>query len=59
MIDAAIIGLGRWGRSLVDAVHKKSALIRFVCAADPSPDTRGYAEAHGEFGKALGADHAA
>ena len=47
MIDAAIIGLGRWGRSLVDAVHKKSALIRFVRTADPSPDTRSYAEAHG------------
>lgn len=30
MIDAAIVGLGRWGRNLVDAVQGKSARLRFV-----------------------------
>jgi predicted dehydrogenase len=32
MIRAAIIGLGRWGRSLVAAVQGKSDTIRFVAA---------------------------
>jgi predicted dehydrogenase len=32
MIRAAIIGLGRWGRSLVNAVHGKSDGIRFTRA---------------------------
>ena len=32
MIRAAIIGLGRWGRSLVASVQGKSAQLRFVCA---------------------------
>lgn len=32
MIRAAIIGLGRWGRSLVNAVQGKSEAIRFTCA---------------------------
>jgi predicted dehydrogenase len=32
MIRAAIIGLGRWGRSLVNAVQGKSDDIRFVAA---------------------------
>src|SRR5262249_3586094 len=32
MIRAAIIGLGRWGRSLVNAVQGKSDAIRFVAA---------------------------
>lgn len=33
MIRAAIIGLGRWGRNLVDSVHGKSDAIRFVAGA--------------------------
>jgi predicted dehydrogenase len=33
MIRAAIVGLGRWGRSLVNATAGKSDDIRFVCAA--------------------------
>ncbi len=33
MIRAAIVGLGRWGRSLVNAIAGKSDDIRFVCAA--------------------------
>jgi predicted dehydrogenase len=32
MVRAAIIGLGRWGRSLVNAVHGKTAAIQFVAA---------------------------
>src|SRR5437016_2126551 len=32
MIRAAIIGLGRWGRSLVTSVQGKSGDICFVCA---------------------------
>ena len=30
MLDAAIIGLGRWGRNLVNAVQGKSERLRFV-----------------------------
>jgi predicted dehydrogenase len=30
MIDAAIIGLGWWGKNLVDAVQGKSSRLRFV-----------------------------
>jgi predicted dehydrogenase len=37
MIRAAIVGLGRWGRSLVNAVAGKSDDIRFVCAATRTP----------------------
>ncbi len=32
MIRAAILGLGRWGRSLVNSVHGKSREIEFVAA---------------------------
>lgn len=31
-VRAAIVGLGRWGRSLVDAVHGKTDTIRFTAA---------------------------
>ncbi len=37
MIRAAIIGLGTWGRNLVDSVHGKSELIRFVAGATRTP----------------------
>jgi len=30
MVRAAIVGLGRWGRSLVTSVQGKSDAIRFV-----------------------------
>ncbi|HEY7658266.1 MAG TPA: Gfo/Idh/MocA family oxidoreductase [Burkholderiales bacterium] len=33
MINAAIIGLGRWGQNLVESVHGKSDEIRFVAGA--------------------------
>ena len=35
VIDAAIVGLGRWGRSLVEAVQGKSARLRFVAGIEP------------------------
>ena len=41
MINAAIIGLGRWGRALVASVQGRSDAIRFVLA---HPRTRGPAE---------------
>jgi predicted dehydrogenase len=31
-VRAAIVGLGRWGRSLVNAVHDKTGAIQFVAA---------------------------
>ncbi|MBX6426332.1 MAG: Gfo/Idh/MocA family oxidoreductase [Variibacter sp.] len=37
MIRAAVIGLGRWGRALVNAVHGKSDEIRFVAAHTRTP----------------------
>ena len=36
MIDAAIVGLGRWGRSLVESAQGKSAKLRFVAGIDPN-----------------------
>jgi predicted dehydrogenase len=35
VIDAAIVGLGRWGRSLVESVQGKSEKLRFVLGVDP------------------------
>ena len=35
VIDAAIVGLGRWGRSLVEAVQGKSDKLRFVLGVEP------------------------
>jgi predicted dehydrogenase len=33
MLNVAIVGLGRWGRALVEAVQGKSDVMRFACAA--------------------------
>src|SRR5438552_13218682 len=38
MIDAAIVGLGRWGRTLVAAVQGKSDGLRFTRAVSRNPD---------------------
>src|SRR5206468_9576552 len=38
MIDAAIVGLGRWGRTLVEAVQGKSDRLRFTRAVSRDPD---------------------
>ncbi len=37
MINAAIIGLGRWGRNLVDSVQGKNDAIRFVAGMVRNP----------------------
>jgi predicted dehydrogenase len=48
MIKAAVVGLGRWGKSLVSAVQGKSMRIRFVHGVSKEPDdVRGFAEQHG------------
>jgi len=48
MIDAAVIGLGRWGKSLVNAVQGKSARLRFIHGVSKEPDdVRGFAQQHG------------
>ena len=35
MIDAAIVGLGRWGRALVESAQGKSQKLRFVLGVEP------------------------
>ncbi|HWB49190.1 MAG TPA: Gfo/Idh/MocA family oxidoreductase [Stellaceae bacterium] len=45
MIDAAIVGLGRWGKTLVEAVQGKSDKIRFTRAVSRDPaQHRGFLE---------------
>lgn len=47
MINAAIIGLGRWGKSLVTAIQGKSQKLRFVHGVSKEPDdVRGFAAQH-------------
>jgi predicted dehydrogenase len=38
MIDAAIVGPGRWGRTLVEAVQGRSDRLRFTRAVSRNPD---------------------
>ena len=48
MIDAAIVGLGRWGRNLVNAVQGKSNKLRFVAGVVRRPEAaRPFAEEKG------------
>lgn len=48
MIEAAIVGLGRWGRTLVEAVQGNSDRLRFTHAVSRDPArVRDYAAAHG------------
>ena len=48
MINAAVIGLGRWGKSLVTAVQGKSQRLRFVHGVSKEPDdVRAFATQHG------------
>jgi len=48
MIDAAIVGLGRWGRTLVDAVQGNSDRLRFTHAVSRDPGRlRDFAAGHG------------
>ena len=47
VIDAAIVGLGRWGRSHVESVQGKSQKLRFVVGVEPAMDTaREFAAKH-------------
>lgn len=39
MLQAAIVGMGRWGRTLVDAVQGRSSFIRMVAAVSRRPGT--------------------
>jgi predicted dehydrogenase len=47
MINAAIVGMGWWGRTLVESVQSDSDVIRFVAGATRtvSPDVKAFAEA--------------
>ena len=55
MIDAAIIGLGWWGRCLTDALQGNSERMRFVRGVDVAPEAAaGFAA---EKGFALSADY--
>jgi predicted dehydrogenase len=48
MIDAAIVGLGRWGKNFVESIQGKSERIRFTRGVDAAPDkVRGFAAVHG------------
>lgn len=48
MINAAVIGLGRWGKSLVTAVQGKSDRLRFIHGVSKEPDeVREFAQQHG------------
>ena len=48
MIDAAIVGLGRWGKSFVEAIQGKSERIRFVRGVDTAPaPLQDFAARHG------------
>src|SRR3954463_15030228 len=38
MIDAAIIGLGRWGKSIVAAAQGKSKRLRFIRGVSMEPE---------------------
>ena len=59
MIDAAIVGLGRWGQNLVNSVQGKSERIRFVAGVLRHPENvRDYAKRQGlvlysDYGKVL------
>src|SRR4030095_13817960 len=46
MIKAAIVGMGWWGRTLVEAVQTESDQIRFVAGATRtvSPEVQAFAE---------------
>jgi predicted dehydrogenase len=48
MINAAIVGLGRWGRALVASVQGKSDRLRFTTAVTRDPErSRDFLDRHG------------
>jgi predicted dehydrogenase len=47
LINAAIVGIGRWGKNFVESVQGKSERIRFVCGVDSAPEKiRDFAAKH-------------
>ena len=38
MIDAAVIGLGRWGKNIVECVQGKSQRLRFIRGVSKEPE---------------------
>ena len=48
MINAAMAGLGWWGRTIIDSVQGKTGRVRFTRAVTKEPDeARDFAAAHG------------
>src|ERR1700674_3485634 len=48
MINAAIVGLGRWGKSIVESVQGKSKRLRFIRGVCNEPQAvAGFAATHG------------
>ena len=48
MIDAAVIGLGRWGKNIVEATQGKSKYLRFIRGVSKEPElVRDFAAAKG------------
>ena len=48
MIDAAIIGLGRWGKGIVQSTQGKSGRLRFIRGVSKEPElVRDFAATHG------------
>jgi predicted dehydrogenase len=48
MIDSAVIGLGRWGKSIVEAVQGKSKRLRFIRGVSKEPELAAdFAKTHG------------
>ena len=57
MIDATIVGLGRWGKTIVEAVQGKSSRLRFVRGVCHGPDELAHFAAIHRF--EVGSDFAA
>ncbi|MGB7277841.1 MAG: Gfo/Idh/MocA family oxidoreductase, partial [Pseudolabrys sp.] len=48
MINAAVIGLGRWGKNIVEAIQGKSNRLRFIRGVSKEPElVREFAAAKG------------
>jgi len=48
MIDAAVVGLGRWGKNIVESVQGKSKRLRFIRGVSKEPElVRDFAAAKG------------
>lgn len=47
MIKAAMVGLGRWGQTILGAVQGKSERLRFVHGVSKEPEHKAVAEKHG------------